>query len=40
MLANGTITVRVRSTAAGEGTAQTLEKLRSPGLQGKAAIRL
>jgi NADPH:quinone reductase-like Zn-dependent oxidoreductase len=40
MLADGTITVRIRSTAALESAAQTLEKLRNGGLQDKAVIRL
>jgi NADPH:quinone reductase len=40
MLADGAITVRIRSTAGLEGAAQLLDKLRSGGLQGKAVIRL
>jgi NADPH:quinone reductase len=40
MLANGTITARIRSTVDLGGTAQILEKLRSGGLSGKAVIRL
>jgi NADPH:quinone reductase-like Zn-dependent oxidoreductase len=40
MLASGTITARIRSTANLEGTAQILEKLRNGGLSGKAVIRL
>jgi len=40
MLAAGTITARIRSTAALDGAAQTLEKLRDGGLRGKAVIRI
>jgi NADPH2:quinone reductase len=40
MLADGTITARVRATVPLDGTAEMLEKLRSGGLRGKAVIRL
>ena len=40
MLADGTITARVRSTVELDGAAQIIEKLRSGGLRGKAVIRL
>jgi NADPH:quinone reductase-like Zn-dependent oxidoreductase len=40
MLAAGTITARIRSTAALDGAAQMLEKLRDGGLRGKAVIRI
>jgi NADPH:quinone reductase len=40
MLAEGTITARVRATAALDGAAQILEKLRNGGLKGKAVIRI
>ena len=40
MLADGTITARIRSTVALDGAGQMLEKLRHGGLRGKAVIRL
>jgi NADPH2:quinone reductase len=40
MLADGTITARIRSTVELNGAAEILEKLRSGGLRGKAVIRL
>ena len=40
MLAEGTITARVRSTVELDGAEQVLDKLRSGGLRGKAVIRL
>jgi NADPH:quinone reductase len=40
MLANGTITARIRSTVELDGAGQTLVKLRNGGLSGKAVIRL
>src|SRR5271170_3098993 len=40
MLADGTITARVRSAVGLDGTAGVIEKLRSGGLRGKAVIRL
>jgi NADPH:quinone reductase-like Zn-dependent oxidoreductase len=40
MLAAGTITARIRSTAALDGAAQMLEKLRDGGLRGKAVLRI
>jgi len=40
MLADGTITARVRTTVELEGAGQVLEKLRSGGLSGKAVIRI
>ena len=40
MLADGTITARIRSTVELDGAAQIIEKLRSGGLRGKAVIRL
>jgi NADPH:quinone reductase len=40
MLADGTITVRIRSTVELVGAGQMLEKLRNGGLRGKAVIRL
>ena len=40
MLAAGTITARIRSTAALDGAAQMLETLRDGGLRGKAVIRI
>jgi NADPH:quinone reductase len=40
MLADGTITARIKSVVALEGTAGLLEKLRTGGLSGKAVIRL
>ncbi len=40
MLADGTITARIRSTVALEAAGQMLEKLRTGGLRGKAIIRL
>jgi D-arabinose 1-dehydrogenase-like Zn-dependent alcohol dehydrogenase len=40
MLANGTITARIRSTVELDGARRLLEKLRSGGLRGKAVIRL
>jgi D-arabinose 1-dehydrogenase-like Zn-dependent alcohol dehydrogenase len=40
MLADGTITARVRSTVNLDGVGQILEKLRHGGLRGKAVIRL
>jgi hypothetical protein len=40
MLADGTITARIRSTVELGGGAQMLEKLRHGGLRGKAVIRL
>jgi NADPH:quinone reductase len=40
MLADGTITARVRSTVGLDGAAQIIEKLRNGGLRGKAVIRL
>ena len=40
MLANGTITARIRSTVELDGVGQILEKLRQGGLRGKAVIRL
>jgi NADPH:quinone reductase len=40
MLAEGTITARVRSTVELDGAGQVLAQLRSGGLRGKAVIRL
>jgi NADPH:quinone reductase len=40
MLADGTITARIRSTVELDGAGQLLEKLRDGGLRGKAVIRL
>jgi NADPH:quinone reductase len=40
MLADGTITTRIRSTVDLEAAGQVLEQLRSGGLRGKAVIRL
>jgi NADPH2:quinone reductase len=40
MLADGTITARIRSTVGLDGVGQILEKLRQGGLRGKAVIRL
>ena len=40
MLADGTITARIRSTVELDGTGQVLDKLRTGGLRGKAVIRL
>jgi NADPH:quinone reductase-like Zn-dependent oxidoreductase len=40
MLADGTITARIRSTVKLNGAGQMLEKLRNGGLRGKAVIRL
>ncbi len=40
MLADGTITARVRTTVELEGAGQVLEKLRSGGLSGKAVIHI
>jgi NADPH2:quinone reductase len=40
MLADGTITARIRSTAELDDASQLLEKLRNGGLRGKAVIRL
>jgi NADPH:quinone reductase-like Zn-dependent oxidoreductase len=40
MLADGTITARIRSTVELGGAGQMLEKLRNGGLRGKAVIRL
>ena len=40
MLADGTITARIRSTVGLEGTNQMLETIRRGGLRGKAVIRL
>jgi D-arabinose 1-dehydrogenase-like Zn-dependent alcohol dehydrogenase len=40
MLAEGTITARIRSTVELDGAGQLLEKLRNGGLRGKAVIRL
>jgi NADPH:quinone reductase-like Zn-dependent oxidoreductase len=40
MLANGTITARIRSTVELDGAAQMLEELRKGGLRDKAVIRL
>jgi D-arabinose 1-dehydrogenase-like Zn-dependent alcohol dehydrogenase len=40
MLAEGTITARIRSTVELDGAGQILTKLRSGGLRGKAVIRL
>lgn len=40
MLADGTITARIRSTVDLDGVGQVLEKLRNGGLGGKAVIRL
>jgi NADPH:quinone reductase len=40
LLADGTITARIRSTAALDGAGQLLEKLRNGGLRGKAVIHL
>ncbi len=40
MLADGTITARIRSTVELDGAGQMLEKLRNGGLRGKAVIRL
>jgi NADPH:quinone reductase len=40
MLADGTITARIRSTVELEGVSQMLEELRKGGLRGKAVIRL
>lgn len=39
MLADGTITARIRSTVELDGVGQMLEKLRHGGLRGKAVIR-
>ena len=39
MLADGTITARIRSTVELDGAGQMLEKLRNGGLRGKAVIR-
>jgi uncharacterized protein YidB (DUF937 family) len=39
MLADGTITVRIRSTVELGGAGQMLEMLRNGGLRGKAVIR-
>jgi NADPH:quinone reductase-like Zn-dependent oxidoreductase len=40
LLADGTITARIRSTVGLDGAAQVIEKLRTGGLSGKALIRL
>jgi uncharacterized protein YidB (DUF937 family) len=40
MLADGTITARIRFTVELGGAGQMLEKLRNGGLRGKAIIRL
>jgi D-arabinose 1-dehydrogenase-like Zn-dependent alcohol dehydrogenase len=40
MLADGTITARIRTTVELEGAGQVLEKLRSGGLSGKAVIHI
>jgi len=40
MLADGTITARIRATVELDGVAQILEKLRGGGLRGKAVVRL
>jgi len=40
MLADGTITARIRSTVELDGAAQILEKLRNGGIRGKAVIRI
>jgi NADPH:quinone reductase-like Zn-dependent oxidoreductase len=40
MLADGTITARIRSTVELDGAGQILDKLRNGGLRGKAVIRL
>jgi len=40
MLADGTITARIRSTVTLDGAEQVLDKLRHGGLRGKAVIRL
>jgi NADPH2:quinone reductase len=40
MLADGTITARIRSTVGLDGAGQILERLRQGGLRGKAVIRL
>jgi len=40
MLADGTITARIRSMVELDGAGQTLEQLRNGGLRGKAVIRL
>ena len=40
MLADGTITARIRSTVELDGVGQILERLRQGGLRGKAVIRL
>jgi NADPH2:quinone reductase len=40
MVADGTITARIRTTAELEGAGQVLEKLRSGGLSGKAVIHI
>jgi hypothetical protein len=40
MLADGTITARIRSTVELDGAAQMLEELRKGGLRDKAVIRL
>jgi D-arabinose 1-dehydrogenase-like Zn-dependent alcohol dehydrogenase len=40
MLANGTVTARIRSTVELDGVGQMLETLRHGGLRGKAVIRL
>jgi hypothetical protein len=40
MLAEGTITARIRSMVELDGAGQTLEQLRNGGLRGKAVIRL
>jgi hypothetical protein len=40
MLADGTITTRIRSTVSLDGAGEVLETLRQGGLRGKAVIRL
>jgi NADPH:quinone reductase len=40
MLADGTVTARIRATVELDGAAQIIEKLRKGGLRGKAVIRL
>ena len=40
MLADGTITARIRSTVELDAGGQILEKLRNGGLRGKAVIRI
>jgi D-arabinose 1-dehydrogenase-like Zn-dependent alcohol dehydrogenase len=40
MVADGTITARIRSTVDLDGAEQILDKLRNGGLRGKAVIRL